>query len=78
MSEWIHLSRRYPAEDTDGATERRSWALPLAPPMTWRESSALLAGFGRALQRLRPPPPRARSDQAPSLAPPPPPPPYLP
>eukprot|EP00969_Alexandrium_andersonii_P074383 3280870-Alexandrium_andersonii.AAC.1 len=43
--------------------------------MSWKESTAALAGFGRALRRLRPPPPRARTEEAalPALAPPPPP-----
>eukprot|EP00969_Alexandrium_andersonii_P231475 10222464-Alexandrium_andersonii.AAC.1 len=43
--------------------------------MSWTESCAALAAFGRGLQRLRPPPPRVRPEPplAPSVPPPPPP-----
>eukprot|EP00969_Alexandrium_andersonii_P257705 11394058-Alexandrium_andersonii.AAC.1 len=46
--------------------------------MSWPESCAALAAFGRGLRRLRLPPPRTRPE--PPLAPsvPPPPPPYPP
>eukprot|EP00969_Alexandrium_andersonii_P030007 1308728-Alexandrium_andersonii.AAC.1 len=77
MADWAHLSRRHPAEDTDGAVVREGWSIPLAPPMSWAESTECLAAFGRALRRLRPPPLRTRSDPAP-LPPPPPPPPSPP
>eukprot|EP00969_Alexandrium_andersonii_P164864 7287876-Alexandrium_andersonii.AAC.1 len=58
--------------------DRREWTLPLAPPMSWPESCAALAAFGRGLRRLRLPPPRTRPEPAPAPSVPPPPPPYLP